>query len=74
VGPLTRVSTGHGQIAIVQEGAAEPYALLGLLRLVDHLHKERGNVPTALIVDSGTGATATGNPGQFLSVMHIPFS
>jgi hypothetical protein len=46
----------------LQEGAAEPLALLGLIRLVDYLSgsEQLGREPCSIVVDSGTGVTATG--------------
>ena len=50
------------QVHALQEGAAEPLALLGLIRLVDFLSGslQLGRKPCSIIVDSGTGVTATG--------------
>eukprot|EP00884_Botryococcus_braunii_P011005 jgi/Botrbrau1/19906/Bobra.0059s0025.2 len=48
------------KIAVVQEGAAEPHAMLGLLRLVHYLQRDFGQSACKLVVDSGTGATAVG--------------
>lgn len=46
----------------MQEGAAEPLALLGLIRLVRHLSGTAalGRAPLHLVTDCGTGATAIG--------------
>ncbi len=50
------------QVHALQEGAAEPLALLGLIRLVDYLSgsEQLGREPCSIVVDSGTGVTATG--------------
>ena len=50
------------QVHALQEGAADPLALLGLIRLVDYLagYGQLGREPCSIIVDSGTGVTATG--------------
>lgn len=55
---------GALQIHVIAEGAAEPLALLGLVRLVDYLaacSRLPPYQPHSIIVDSGTGTTATGN-------------
>ena len=46
----------------LQEGAAEPLALLGLIRLVDYLSEceQLGRESCSIVVDSGTGVTAMG--------------
>ena len=51
------------QVHALQEGAAEPLALLGLIRLVRWLHSSRalsGSQPRSIVIDSGTGVTAVG--------------
>lgn len=63
--------TGDGallQVVVIQEGAAEPYALLGILRLVDFLGRQQDLVrlPQSLVVDCGTGATAVGGCPQIM--------
>ncbi len=52
------------QIHIIPEGAANADALLGFIRLIDYLAQPSvlGRAPVNLIVDSGTGITATGDP------------
>ncbi|CAL8470386.1 g9928 [Coccomyxa elongata] len=54
-GPASKVRT-------LQEGAAEPLALLGLIRLVRHLSGPAalGRTSRHLVTDCGTGATAIG--------------
>lgn len=51
------------QVHILPEGAAEPFSLLGLVRLIQHLAVS-GTLDTSaqitFIVDSGTGTTAIG--------------
>ncbi len=58
----------------MHEGAAEPLALLGLIRLVDYLSEPAalGRGPCHLVTDCGTGATAIGTPP--LSFLHLPHS
>ena len=55
--------TAAQQVHALQEGAAEPLALLGLIRLVQWLHSSdelSGSQPCSIVVDSGTGVTAVG--------------
>ncbi|CAN0896315.1 D-cysteine desulfhydrase 2, mitochondrial [Linum grandiflorum] len=52
-----------GKVVIINEGAGDGVALLGLIRLVNYLSQDHllGKCrPATLIVDSGTGTTATG--------------
>ena len=63
--PLVCVAlcTGPGRrVAVIPEGAAQPEALLGTIRLVAWLARdsELAGRECHLVVDSGTGATATG--------------
>ena len=50
------------QVHIIPEGAANADALLGFVRLIDYLAQPSvlGRSPCVLVVDSGTGITATG--------------
>eukprot|EP00249_Psilotum_nudum_P002752 c15883_g1_i1 orf=324-1511(+) len=54
--------TAMKRVAIVREGAADAVALLGLIRLVEHLAQSSifGEDKLLLVVDSGTGTTAIG--------------
>lgn len=60
----------------LQEGAAEPLALLGLIRLVHYL-TDLSDAPfdsaaCDIIVDSGTGVTATGGlPADYTVHNHL---
>eukprot|EP00887_Chlorella_sp_A99_P002469 scaffold10.g2469.t1 len=50
-------------VAVIPEGAAEPSALLGLVRLAEWLARQPAlgsSAAATLVVDSGTGATAAG--------------
>lgn len=53
---------GAGRVLVIPEGAAMPEALLGSIRLVRWLAQESelAGRECHLVVDSGTGATATG--------------
>ncbi len=53
---------GGRRIAVIPEGAARPEALLGTIRLVRWLssQSELAERECHIVVDSGTGATATG--------------
>ncbi|GAQ82667.1 hypothetical protein KFL_001190100 [Klebsormidium nitens] len=54
---------GPGKVGVIKEGAGDAFALLGLIRLVDHLRslpEFRGADPLDIVVDSGTGTTAVG--------------
>lgn len=50
------------QLHVLPEGASEPAALLGCIRLVHWLAQSHvlGPQPLTLVVDCGTGTTATG--------------
>lgn len=50
------------QVHIIPEGAANADALLGFIRLIDYLAQPSvlGRSPCHLVIDSGTGITATG--------------
>ena len=50
------------QLHVLPEGASEPAALLGCIRLVQWLAQPHvlGPQPLSLVVDCGTGTTATG--------------
>ena len=51
------------QVYELAEGAADPLALLGLIRLVQHLAtccKIPSTEPVSIVIDSGTGTTAVG--------------
>jgi hypothetical protein len=50
------------QVHVLQEGAAEPLAMLGLMRLIHYLADitRLGQGPCDLVIDSGTGVTAIG--------------
>lgn len=50
------------QLHVLPEGASEPAALLGCIRLVHWLAQPHvlGQQPLTLVVDCGTGVTATG--------------
>ena len=52
------------QVHIIPEGAANADSLLGFIRLIDYLVQPSvlGRAPLRLVVDSGTGITATGEP------------
>ncbi|KAK9813945.1 hypothetical protein WJX73_005968 [Symbiochloris irregularis] len=61
-------SLDEAKTAVIHEGAASPVALLGLIRLVNWLADEPSTVdnqrhcnqPVTVVIDSGTGVTATG--------------
>ena len=50
------------QVHVIPEGAGEAAALLGCIRLVDWLAQPQvlGPDPLTLVLDCGTGTTATG--------------
>ena len=59
----------------MHEGAAEPLALLGLIRLVHYLSEPAafGRGPCDLVTDCGTGVTAIGAPPlSSLILSHLP--
>ena len=58
----------------LQEGAAEPLALLGLIRLVRHLSGPTalGRAPCHLITDCGTGTTAVGKQNIIFPLSWVP--
>ncbi|KAJ4835958.1 hypothetical protein Tsubulata_026186 [Turnera subulata] len=62
-GPMDACMSPQRKVLIVNEGAGDVVALLGVIRLVEYLcqdhllGKER---PTKLIIDAGTGTTAIG--------------
>lgn len=47
-------------VAVIGEGAAQPEALYGCLRLVAALREAIGEGPARLVLDAGTGTTAAG--------------
>jgi len=61
------------QVFVLAEGAADPLALLGSIRLIRHLADNLA-FPTdrkcSLVVDSGTGTTAVGDSHPY----NVPFS
>lgn len=59
---LTETNIFLLQLHVLPEGASEPAALLGCIRLVHWLAQSHvlGPQPLTLVVDCGTGTTATG--------------
>ena len=58
------------QLHILPEGASEPAALLGCIRLIHWLAQSHmlGPQPLSLVVDCGTGTTATGQATPCLAI------
>ena len=58
------------QLHILPEGASEPAALLGCIRLIHWLAQSHmlGPQPLSLVVDCGTGTTATGQATPCLAM------
>ena len=48
------------QLYVIPEGGGEPAALLGCIRLICWLAQALGPQPLTLVLDCGTGTTATG--------------
>ncbi|KAK9816307.1 hypothetical protein WJX74_006529 [Apatococcus lobatus] len=63
------------KVHIIPEGAANADALLGFVRLVDYLSQPSvlGRSPCNLVIDSGTGITATGL-GLGIKLLQLPWS
>ena len=64
------------QVFALAEGGADPFALLGLIRLVQNLALSKTFSPEddcTLIIDSGTGTTAVGALSS-LQISSLQFS
>ncbi|KAK9862391.1 hypothetical protein WJX84_004389, partial [Apatococcus fuscideae] len=63
------------KVHIIPEGAANADSLLGFIRLIDYLVQPSvlGRAPLRLVVDSGTGITATGL-GLGIKLLQLPWS
>ena len=73
-------SEGHSgiaaQVALIKEGAADATALLGIIRLAAFLSRPEQlgtDEPRHIFVDSGTGATATGEDSTVICLRVLKF-